>query len=442
MKNLIFILIFALFLTGIVNANDAFITNPNPIGGDLLAADTCDAPDLLFSQLPTDCEWGEWAVLVSDTDLGYSVYDDYEAFGSICNIQWWGIYLEYGIGWAPCEEDPMTFNINFCPDNGSGAPDEANPACTYTVTTVHNPDTVCLLDEAYQLWEWYTELDPVCNLQSGWVGIQGVGNGDTCVFLWDNSDQAFGYNSWQNGYTTYQQAFCLGGTGHPCLICDATGLTPRVPRVDGTIQWDLNVINCGSIPFAPIWGEIVPTNYDCNGPQFDFNLQKYLTPSLGPGEDYTGHYYYYPGTVAGSFVDVALWTFIGTGPNNYMAGCCFEFVFTSEWGRGDGNQNYWGAGQWGERDGPILPSSNSLGQNYPNPFNAETTIPFDLTATGKVKLGIYNLHGQLVETLVDDYRKAGHHTVNFDASTLSSGVYFYKLQIGSFVKTKKMNLLK
>ncbi|MCP4633198.1 MAG: hypothetical protein GY855_09760, partial [candidate division Zixibacteria bacterium] len=105
MKNIIFVLMIALFLIGIANANDAFITNPNPIGGDLLAADTCDAPDLLFSQLPTDCD-GEWAAVTSDTDLGYFVYDDYEAFGSISNIQWWGIDLHYGAkSWEECDED-------------------------------------------------------------------------------------------------------------------------------------------------------------------------------------------------------------------------------------------------------------------------------------------------------------------------------------------------
>ncbi|MCP4632150.1 MAG: T9SS type A sorting domain-containing protein [candidate division Zixibacteria bacterium] len=218
--------------------------------------------------------------------------------------------------------------------------------------------------------------------------------------------------------------------------------TPRVPRVNGTIQWDLTLTNCGAIPIVPVWGEIVPTKFDCSGPQFDFNLFKEITNYLGPAGDFTGHYYYRPGEVSSAFTDVALWTFVGTGPNNYIAGCCFEFVFTSEWGRGYGSSNYWGAGQWGERDSPIIPFSNSLGQNYPNPFNSETTIPFDLTATGKVKLGIYNLQGQLVETVIDDYREAGHHTVNFDASALSSGVYFYKLQVGSFVTTKKMNLLK
>ncbi|MCP4633075.1 MAG: hypothetical protein GY855_09130, partial [candidate division Zixibacteria bacterium] len=148
----------------------------------------------------------------------YFVYDDYEAFGTITALHWWGSDLHYDStsGWAECDEDPMAFNINFCPDNGSGAPNEANPACTYTIALAHYPYAVCVLDSVYQLWEWYTLLDPVCNMQQGWVGIQGVGNADSCVFMWYNSDDiyGFGYNSWQNGgYTDFQQAFCLNGSG-------------------------------------------------------------------------------------------------------------------------------------------------------------------------------------------------------------------------------------
>ncbi|MCP4633095.1 MAG: hypothetical protein GY855_09230, partial [candidate division Zixibacteria bacterium] len=182
--------------------NTRYIANANPCRGDILASDTCSSGSL-FEQLPLDCD-GSWAVVTSDTDLEYFVYDDYEAFGSISNIQWWGIDLHYGAkSWEECDEDPATFNIHFCPDNGSGAPDEANPVSVYTITVVHAPPAVCVLAGVYSVWEWYTELDPVCNLQQGWVGIQGVGNGDTCVFMWYNSrENVFGYNSWQNnGYT-------------------------------------------------------------------------------------------------------------------------------------------------------------------------------------------------------------------------------------------------
>ncbi|MCP4631809.1 MAG: hypothetical protein GY855_02705, partial [candidate division Zixibacteria bacterium] len=372
------LLITALFAVALISnafAGTSHIANNNPVGGDILAADTCDfsAPDLvLFSQLPEACD-GAWALVTSDSDLGYFVYDDYEAFGTITDIHFWGGELHYGAaGWEECDEDPATFTINFVPDTGAGSPDEANPACTYTVTLTHNPVAVCVLNGVYDVWEWFTVLDPVCNLQQGWVGVQGLGNGDTCVFMWYNStENVFGYNSWQNGgYTTYHQAFCL--TGEPvelCLICSAVGQSPRVPREGGTIQWDLTVSNCGSQTVAPVWGEIVPTNIDCNGPQYDFNLYQNIYASLAPGASFTNYYYYMPmpGTVPyPTFIEVALWTFIGTAPNNYTASCCFEFIFTTAWGRGEGTT--WGEnGEWGVRDSGILPSASALGQNYPNP---------------------------------------------------------------------------
>lgn len=80
--------------------------------------------------------------------------------------------------------------------------------------------------------------------------------------------------------------------------------------------------------------------------------------------------------------------------------------------------------------------------NYPNPFNATTTIPFDINASGNVSIKVYNLSGQLVAILVDGFIDAGYHNVKWDASSYSSGIYFYKLQTGDFVTTKKMNLVK
>jgi len=89
-----------------------------------------------------------------------------------------------------------------------------------------------------------------------------------------------------------------------------------------------------------------------------------------------------------------------------------------------------------------LPTVTYLAQNYPNPFNAATEISYSLAEASDVKLTIHNLRGQLVETVVDGRQEAGVHQVIWDASQYSSGVYFYKLQAGDFVSTKKMNLLK
>ncbi len=89
-----------------------------------------------------------------------------------------------------------------------------------------------------------------------------------------------------------------------------------------------------------------------------------------------------------------------------------------------------------------VPQSFVLYQNYPNPFNPSTTIKFALPITSKVKVSIYNSPGQLIETLVDKEMQSGNHEVNFDASRLASGIYFYQLKAGAFIETKKMILLK
>ncbi len=89
-----------------------------------------------------------------------------------------------------------------------------------------------------------------------------------------------------------------------------------------------------------------------------------------------------------------------------------------------------------------LPTKYAVSQNYPNPFNPTTMIQYALPRAGLVTLKVYNVLGQQVSTLVDDVREAGNYTVRFDASRLSSGVYFYRLQSGSFSVVKKMALVK
>lgn len=90
----------------------------------------------------------------------------------------------------------------------------------------------------------------------------------------------------------------------------------------------------------------------------------------------------------------------------------------------------------------VKPNTYSLSQNYPNPFNPSTTIKFSIQKTEKVSLKIYNLLGQEVTTLINRELAAGSYSYEFDASRLSSGVYFYSIKAGSFVQTKKMMLLK
>ena len=80
--------------------------------------------------------------------------------------------------------------------------------------------------------------------------------------------------------------------------------------------------------------------------------------------------------------------------------------------------------------------------NYPNPFNPKTIINYKLSITNFIELTVYNALGQKIKTLVNGKQQAGTYSVTFDASALSSGIYYYKLSAGSFVKVHKMLLLK
>jgi hypothetical protein len=89
-----------------------------------------------------------------------------------------------------------------------------------------------------------------------------------------------------------------------------------------------------------------------------------------------------------------------------------------------------------------IPEKFALEQNYPNPFNPSTIINFSLAKSGQATLSVYDVLGRQVSELVNERREAGVHEVKFDGSGLSSGVFFYRLQAGDFVQTRKLMLLR
>ena len=89
-----------------------------------------------------------------------------------------------------------------------------------------------------------------------------------------------------------------------------------------------------------------------------------------------------------------------------------------------------------------IPNKNYLAQNYPNPFNPVTKISYSLPVSGDVTLIIYNLLGEEVARLVDGFQQAGKYNTTWNASNVSSGIYFYRLQSADFTETRKMVLLK
>ena len=81
-------------------------------------------------------------------------------------------------------------------------------------------------------------------------------------------------------------------------------------------------------------------------------------------------------------------------------------------------------------------------QNYPNPFNSITKIEFGMMEKGNVKLTLHNTLGKEIRVLINEGKEAGYHSIDFNASNLPSGVYFYRIQNGNFIDTKKMSTLK
>jgi len=158
---------------------------------------------------------------------------------------------------------------------------------------------------------------------------------------------------------------------------------------------------------------------------------------------------------------------LSSGPFNVEPGDTQEVVFAIFMARGSDNiqsvaelkytaraiQDYWDNIIYTDVEDEYdlqLPTRFELSQNYPNPFNPTTTIkysiPHGLIPSGDegwlVQLSFYDILGREVKTLVNKLQKPGNYTVEFDASNLTSGVYFYRLKSGDFVKTRKMLLLK
>jgi len=90
----------------------------------------------------------------------------------------------------------------------------------------------------------------------------------------------------------------------------------------------------------------------------------------------------------------------------------------------------------------VLAAQYKLYQNYPNPFNPTTAISFQLPAYSHVKLKVFDLLGREVATLVNEEKAPGNYEVIFNAQNLSSGIYFYRMEAGSFSQTKKLLFLK
>ena len=227
-------------------------------------------------------------------------------------------------------------------------------------------------------------------------------------------------------------------------MCGIVIHSQNVPSIGGIILFDIIVTNVG-YSSIPVYAEIYPTVGDCaTGTPFDFDINRLMTQNLPEDSTYVGQYFYVPGNVSGlGLSTAAINVDVGPAIDDWLSSCCDEFMFYNPWNRTGSSTVTWNTEFFERGDKDFnLPIATSLGQNYPNPFNATTTIPFDLVEAGNVSLKIYNISGRLIDIVMDEYLTAGKHTVKWDGTKYSSGVYFCKLSTGDEIKTMRMILLK
>ncbi len=159
-----------------------------------------------------------------------------------------------------------------------------------------------------------------------------------------------------------------------------------------------------------------------------------------------------------SFInDTVSWNFLYTAPDSLLTDTIFSVANSVNWDSIPNSLDQW---NFGENfavhiiDIPVFVQNENhqqedfvLYQNYPNPFNPSTKIKYSIPSVGtqrtvSVQLKVYDVVGNEIATLLNEEKPAGNHEVKFNASGLTSGIYFYKLSVGSFSETKKMILLR
>ena len=211
----------------------------------------------IFDQLPN----GNIAA-TSEEGQFLTLFDNFTVEEDICDIHWWGVtaYYDEVDGWVSCTENPVQFFINFWNDDGAGKPDITAPVCTYEAV-VTGQDTYDLF-AGWPIMYYSLDLDPCCQLQSGWVSIQG-GSDPNCWFLWHSSEDG-DLISWQYDESAtdpdsiWQQP---DAPPYDLAICLTTS-PPGACCVDGEcLPIDQGLCEAGE-------GEWFPDG-DCDNPEFE-----------------------------------------------------------------------------------------------------------------------------------------------------------------------------
>ena len=240
-----------------------------------------------------------------------------------------------------------------------------------------------------------------------------------------------------NGGEVYSIELGLPGPFDIWITMTPDTLPTTIPPGGGEFGYTVEIINNETIPVTfDAWIEAVLPNGHVYGPIVNRTLTlspggsiaRPMTQSI-PAHAPAGDYQYYGkvGDFPGNVWDDDYFTFTKSGIDaGNMAGG-------------------WVAAGWEDEPASGLsaaPSEFILHQNHPNPFNPSTTIDFRLPEGSRVEITVYNIRGEMVETILSDYLSGGSHSVEFNAGRLTSGVYFYRLKADGFDEMRKMIFLK
>ena len=290
-----------------------------------------------------------------------------------------------------------------------------------------------------------------CDVQGGW---EGLGNIDCDPLFRDPANGDFQI-TWENYPVPDTTKSCCIDAGDPNapvdpdstradigalyfhqygvqLVCQ--GLSPVFCR-GGRFNFNLIVRNNTGSEVSGMLAFGAYSDYDCDPSNTLVTIRRSRTYPPGVTESY---YFFKVPNAAGPGQYSA--SVEGT-LSDYEVFCCMntDIIQCGRWRVNDNPD--WDLVE-ADRSQVSLPTMTELYQNYPNPFNATTVIEYVLPIESYVKLEVYNIHGQKVATLVDSKQQAGYRSVSWDASKVSSGIYFYKLTAGSKVFSHRMMLLK
>lgn len=293
--------------------------------------------------------------------------------------------------------------------------------------------------DGIQFWNANTGFaygDPVSARWSLWKTTNGGANWDsTGLYLpqagseagWNNALEIMGTNIWfgTNNTRVYRSTnfgatWSFGATTGQANSYSLAFNYLCLGLVGGTILQ--RTTDCGALTTLTALGTGNITGIAGAGPRFWYTRGTNIYFSSNSGDNWSSAY-----TGTANLLDIDVST-----PN-----CC-----AVGWAVG-ANGTIVGLGFTGiANNHNQIPSEYMLMQNYPNPFNPSTMITFQIPKSGNVKLVVYDLLGREVKTLLNEFKPVGTYDVSFDAANLSSGVYFYKLESGSFTDSKKMLLVK